>query len=94
MFKRFDGIDLYDRSIETVNYVKEEWKLTLYAFLVGFGISLFMLSDLWVANLYNKFNCYKAWRSSSYESRYDLYSGCMVSKDGVSYTPERFVREI
>ena len=65
--------------------------------IIGFFIGTILVSGLCAnlifANIYNSFDCEKRWKESQYTAKYDLYAGCLVSKNGTDYTPERVIRE-
>lgn len=74
-------------------YIREHFKKLCIAFICGFVLMLLLTHNLIFAYIYNSFDCHKRWSKSQYKTRYDLYAGCLVSKDGKDFTPERVIRE-
>jgi len=68
-------------------------KKLLIGFIAGIILVLVFTSQLIFANIYNSFDCDKRWKESQYTAKYDLYAGCLVSKNGTDFTPERVIRE-
>lgn len=82
-----------NKLMNIIDTIKEHYKKIAITFVIAFIMGLAVNVNLMAAYVYNSFDCYKRWSSSSYSSSYDLYAGCLVTKNGTDFVPERVIRE-